>query len=80
MVIYLAALTPCRRTSTRPPRWTAPALAQFRKVTIPMISPALFFTLILQTIAALQMFNEAYTMFFGGHRTAPIPTRPRCST
>jgi multiple sugar transport system permease protein len=40
---------------------------RFRAITLPMISGALFFTLIVNTIASLQMFTEAYTMFFGGN-------------
>ena len=35
-----------------------------------MISGALFFTLIVQTIYALQMFDQAYTMFFGGQQNS----------
>lgn len=38
---------------------------QFRHVTLPQISAALFFTLIVNTIASLQTFDEAYTAFFG---------------
>ena len=34
-------------------------------VTVPMISGALFFILIIETIAAFQSFSEAYTAFFG---------------
>jgi multiple sugar transport system permease protein len=36
-----------------------------RHVTIPMISGALFFVFIVNTIAALQSFTESYTAFFG---------------
>ena len=43
---------------------------QFRHVTLPMISGALFFTFIIQTIAAFQSFDEAYTAFFGNRATA----------
>jgi multiple sugar transport system permease protein len=43
----------------------ASAWQQFRRITVPMISPALFFTFIVQTIAALQSFDEAYTAFYG---------------
>jgi multiple sugar transport system permease protein len=43
---------------------------QFRHVTLPMISGALFFTFIIQTIAAFQTFDEAYTAFFGNRATA----------
>jgi multiple sugar transport system permease protein len=38
---------------------------QTRSVTVPMISGALFFILIIETIAAFQSFSEAYTAFFG---------------
>lgn len=41
-------------------RWQA-----FVHVTLPQISGALFFTLIVNTIASLQTFTEAYTAFFG---------------
>jgi len=36
-----------------------------RTVTVPMISGALFFVVVVNTIAAFQMFTEAYTAFFG---------------
>ena len=38
---------------------------RFRHVTVPMISGAIFFTVVTHTIAALQMFDQAYTMFYG---------------
>lgn len=38
-------------------------------VTLPMISPALFFIIVINTIAALQTFDEAYTAFFGAGNT-----------
>lgn len=38
---------------------------QFRHVTLPMISGAIFFTLIINTVASLQLFSEVYTMFYG---------------
>ncbi|MBX3066273.1 MAG: sugar ABC transporter permease [Anaerolineae bacterium] len=38
---------------------------QFRHITVPMISGTLFFTLIVNTIGALQIFTEVYTMYFG---------------
>lgn len=43
----------------------ARAWHEFRYVTLPMISGALFFTLIVNTISSLQIFSEVYTMFFG---------------
>jgi multiple sugar transport system permease protein len=38
---------------------------RFRAVTLPMISSALFFVVIINTITSLQMFDQVYTMFFG---------------
>ena len=43
----------------------ASAWSEFRHVTLPMISGAVFFVLIVNTIAALQVFDEVYTMYFG---------------
>jgi multiple sugar transport system permease protein len=43
----------------------ASAWRRFRHVTLPMISGALFFTFIVLTIASLQVFDEAYTAFYG---------------
>jgi multiple sugar transport system permease protein len=47
----------------------ARAWGQFRHVTIPMISGTIFFTLVVNTIASLQIFTEVYTMFFGNMRS-----------
>ena len=38
---------------------------QFVNITVPMISGALFFTIVINTIASLQLFSEIYTMFYG---------------
>ena len=43
----------------------AGAWAQFRHITLPFISGAIFFTLIVNTIASLQIFAEVWAMFFG---------------
>jgi multiple sugar transport system permease protein len=43
----------------------AGAWARFRNVTLPMISSTLFFTLIVNLIASLQIFSEVWTMYFG---------------
>jgi multiple sugar transport system permease protein len=37
---------------------------RFRDVTLPMISPAIFFVVIINTISALQTFDQVYTAFF----------------
>ncbi|MAS33683.1 MAG: spermidine/putrescine ABC transporter permease [Anaerolineaceae bacterium] len=43
----------------------AGALTKFFRITIPMISGSLFFLVIVNTIASLQIFTEVYTMYFG---------------
>jgi multiple sugar transport system permease protein len=48
----------------------ASAWQRFRNVTLPMISGALFFTLVVQTIDSLQSFDEAYTAFYGSAASA----------
>ena len=37
---------------------------QFWRITLPMISPAVFFLVIVNTIAALQVFDQAYLLFY----------------
>ncbi len=66
VIIYLAALA-----GVPPHLYEAARLdgaggwKQFRHITLPMISGAIYFTLIVNTIASLQTFTEAYSMFFG---------------
>lgn len=45
---------------------------QFTRITIPLISPTLFFLIIVNTIAALQVFDQAYLLFYrDGGATVP---------
>ncbi len=70
VIIYLAALQSVPRTLYEAAevdgagRWH-----RFRHITVPMISGAIFFTLIINTIASLQLFTEVYAMFFGGQES-----------
>jgi multiple sugar transport system permease protein len=48
----------------------ASAWARFRNVTVPMISGTIFFLLVINTIASLQLFSEVYTIFFGAQPTS----------
>jgi multiple sugar transport system permease protein len=69
-IIYLAALNNVPRELYEAARIDgASPWRQFRHITVPMISGALFFTLIVNTIASLQLFAEVYTMFFGNRAT-----------
>jgi multiple sugar transport system permease protein len=66
MVIYLAALkgVPQHLYEAAAMDGAGP-WRRFWNVTLPMISPALFFTFIVLTIAGLQTFAEVYTAYFG---------------
>jgi multiple sugar transport system permease protein len=75
MVILLAALH-----SVPPQLYEAAAMdgarawRRFKDVTLPMISPALFFSFIILTIYGLNLFTQAYTAFFGaGQAGAEAP-------
>jgi len=69
-IILLAALGEVPRTLLEAAEIDgAGAWHRFRNVTLPMISPALFFVLVVNTIASLQLFSEVYTMYFGAVTT-----------
>jgi len=70
MVIYLAALkaVPAHLYEAAAMDGAGP-WRRFFNVTLPMISPALFFTFIVLTIAGLQTFTEVYTAYFGAGST-----------
>ncbi|MFB9237781.1 carbohydrate ABC transporter permease [Plantactinospora siamensis] len=71
VIIYLAALQNVPKDLYEAADLDgAGAWARFWHVTLPMISGALFFTLVVNTIAALQMFTEVYTMYFGNRQNA----------
>ena len=71
VVIYLAALHNVPRQLLEAATLDgAGPVRRFWHVTLPMISGALFFTVITHTIAALQMFDQAYTMFYGPQQKA----------
>lgn len=71
VVIYLAALQQVSKDLYEAAELDgAGSFARFRRITVPMISGSLFFTMIILTISALQMFDQAYTMFFGGQQNS----------
>jgi multiple sugar transport system permease protein len=70
VVIYLAALRNVPAELYEVARLDgAGAWRQFRNVTLPLISGTVFFTVIVNTIHALQIFAEVYTMYFGQMRS-----------
>lgn len=50
----------------------AASFAKFRYITLPLITPTIFFLLIVGTIAAVQSFNQAYVMTQGGPANATL--------
>ena len=65
MVIFLAALKNVPRDLYEVASLDgAGPIRQFFTITIPMISPAIFFNVIVLTIAALQVFDQAYLLFW----------------
>ncbi len=50
----------------------AKAWSQFRHITLPMLSPYIFFNLILGTIGALQEFDRVYVLSGGGGGAGPL--------
>jgi len=50
----------------------AGAFARFFRITLPMISPVIFFNLVMGIISALQTFNQAYVMTQGGPQNATL--------
>ncbi|MFT7840345.1 sugar ABC transporter permease [Saccharothrix sp. BKS2] len=65
-VLYLAALTrvPLERYEAARLDGASP-WRQFWHITLPGISGTVYFTAVVNTIASLQVFTEAYAMFFG---------------
>lgn len=67
MVIFLAGLQSISETYYEAARLDgAQAWQQFRYVTLPLLSPVMFFNLILGSIGAFQVFTSAYIMTGGG--------------
>lgn len=65
MVIFLAALKNVPRELYEVAELDgAGPVRRFRSITVPMISGALFFNFIVLTIAALQIFDQAYLLFY----------------
>ncbi len=66
IIIYLAALQDVPKDLYESAKIDGGnAWQQFIHITIPMISGTIFFIMVVNTIAAIQIFTEVYTMFFG---------------
>lgn len=74
MILWLAGLQAIPRTLYEAAQIDGAGVwAQFRHVTLPMLSPYIFFNLIIGTIGALQTFDSAYILgnTGGGQSTGP---------
>lgn len=73
MVIFLAGLQGIPDSYYEAARLDgASGWAQFRNVTLPLLSPVMFFNLILGVIGAFQVFTSAYVMTGGGPNNASL--------
>jgi multiple sugar transport system permease protein len=73
MVIFLAGLQGISDTYYEAARMDgASAWQQFRNVTLPLLSPVMFFNLILGVIGSFQVFTSAYIMTAGGPNNATL--------
>jgi multiple sugar transport system permease protein len=72
VILYLAAIRNVPNELYEAARIDgASAWRQLWNITIPLISGTIFFTLIVNTIASLQIFAEVYTMCFGNMNSGP---------
>jgi multiple sugar transport system permease protein len=75
MVIILAALQDVPKELLEAAQIDgAGILRRIRSITLPMISPVLFFIVVLQTISSFQVFTYAYVMTNGGPRNSTMFT------
>jgi multiple sugar transport system permease protein len=73
MVIYLAALQGVPQHLYEAAELDgANVLARFRHVTLPMLSPVIFFNVILSIIGSFQAFTQAFIMTQGGPANASL--------
>ncbi len=73
MIIFLAGLQGISETYYEAAKLDgASSWQQFRAVTLPLISPVMFFNLILGAIGSFQVFTSAYVMTGGGPNNASL--------
>jgi multiple sugar transport system permease protein len=73
VVIFLAGLQGVPRTLYEAAALDgAGAWRQFRHITVPMMSPVIFFNLIIGIIGSFQVFTQAYVMTGGGPQNATL--------
>jgi len=75
MIIFLARCKACHRRCTRRPRSTGPvSWRKFFYITLPLISPTMFFNACWTIIGSLSVFSLAYIATNGGRISPPTFT------
>jgi multiple sugar transport system permease protein len=73
MMIFLAGLANIPNDYHEAARLDgASAWERFRKITLPLLSPVMFFVLVITTIGAFQVFEQTYVMTNGGPGTSTL--------
>lgn len=73
MIIFLAGLQGISETYYEAAKLDGASVwQQFRRITLPLLSPVMFFNLVLGTIGAFQYFTGAYVMTSGGPNNASM--------
>ena len=73
MMIFLAGLTNIPADYHEAARIDgATAFERFRHITLPLLSPVMFFVLVITTIGAFQVFEQTYVMTNGGPGTSTL--------
>ena len=73
MIIFLAGLQGIPESYYEAARLDgAGSMSQFRHITLPCLSPVLFFNLVLGLVGAFQVFTSAYVMTSGGPNNASL--------
>jgi multiple sugar transport system permease protein len=73
MIIFLAGLQGIPESYYEAARLDgAGSLSQFRQITLPCLSPVMFFNLVLGLVGAFQVFTSAYVMTSGGPNNASL--------
>jgi multiple sugar transport system permease protein len=73
MIIYLAGLNAIPEELYEAARLDgASAWKSFRSITLPLLTPNIFYHLVVGTMAALQFFTQAYIMTLGGPKDATL--------
>lgn len=73
MIFYLAAMQNIDKSIYEAAKIDGvPPIAQFFKITVPLLKPVILFTTIISTIGTLQLFDEVQNITVGGPSNATL--------